>query len=212
MGCLHEGNWCFRLGYNWQLVIGGSVLPFIIIRCSSFVKVSMSSRSGSMGLFGFSPRLALPMHRHPKYWRSFWPPTPYQFVGVKMIWVDEGTIGKPNCWIQSKRNRSSWSTPIIWLGCLGLSSGSHPNKPYIYLFVCFYIQVASNQEDEPYWRRSQSRSALAPSSLSPRSASPRPPLPRPASPHPSGLLLQVLNSSYPLVPLLILKAWISSWC
>jgi hypothetical protein len=74
------------------------------------------------GLFGFGPGLALPTHGKPKYWRTFSLPTPYQIIGVKMNWRAEASAGTPNNWIQSKQCPCTWSTPIIWLGSLGLLS------------------------------------------------------------------------------------------
>jgi hypothetical protein len=39
-----------------------------------------------------------------------------------MNWIGEASMGMPKYWLQFKRCPSTWSTPIIWLGSVGLSS------------------------------------------------------------------------------------------
>jgi hypothetical protein len=58
----------------------------------------------------------------PKYWRTFLSPTPDQLFGVKLNFQVEGSLGTPTYWLQSKQHLRYWSTPIIWFGCVGLSS------------------------------------------------------------------------------------------
>jgi hypothetical protein len=58
----------------------------------------------------------------PKYWRTSWAPMPYQFVGLEMNYGGEGSMGKPNYWLQSKRIQAFGQRQFFWLGSLELSS------------------------------------------------------------------------------------------
>lgn len=74
------------------------------------------------GLFGF--RLCLPCQHtgKPKYWRTILSPVPSQILGMKLYWKAEVGMGTPNDGLQTKQCPTTWSTPIIWLGSLGLPS------------------------------------------------------------------------------------------